>query len=125
MKILFVCLGNICRSPTAEGVFRHLLAAEGEGLTVTVDSAGTQAYHVGEPPDARSQAAAAARGVDLSAQRARQVTRADFRAFDLIIAMDESNLAHLQGMQVPEDRAEVRLFLDFSPDDSRAAVPDP
>lgn len=125
MKILFVCLGNICRSPTAEGVFMELLRREGQGLHVEVDSAGTEAYHVGEPPDPRSQAAAAARGVDISRQRARQVTQADFDTYDLILAMDESNLAELRAMSGSAYRHRVRLFMEFSADDSRTAVPDP
>ena len=125
MKILFVCLGNICRSPTAEGVFRKLLAEEGANLAVEVDSAGTQGYHVGEPPDPRSQAAAAARGVDISKQRARKLSSSDFESFDLILAMDESNLADLHAHCDPSHRNRVRLFLEFSEDNAHTAVPDP
>ena len=125
MKILFVCLGNICRSPTAEGVFRKLLEEQVADLDVVVDSAGTQDYHVGEPPDARSQAAAAARGIDISGQRARQVLAADFAEFDLVLAMDESNLANLRAMSGSAYHERVRLFLEFSPDDTRTSVPDP
>src|SRR5882757_8624492 len=91
-SILFVCLGNICRSPTAEGVLRHLIAGEAPGLNVEVDSAGTADYHVGEPPDRRSQHAALRRGIDLSGLRARRVVPGDFLKFDLILAMDRQNL---------------------------------
>ncbi|MEL7451268.1 MAG: low molecular weight protein-tyrosine-phosphatase [Pseudomonadota bacterium] len=125
MKVLFVCLGNICRSPTAEGVFRKLLEEQGDDLDVVVDSAGTQNYHVGEPPDTRSQAAALARGIDISGQRARQVIATDFAEFDLVLAMDESNLANLRAMSSSTHHERVRLFLEFSPDDTRTSVPDP
>src|ERR1700677_1416485 len=109
-RILFVCLGNICRSPTAEGAFRHLCAAEAPGLDIEVDSAGTGDYHLGEPPDARSRRAAAARGIDLSRLRARQVGRQDFARFDLILAMDRHNLRALRAMSPPGARARVELF---------------
>src|SRR6187551_501629 len=95
MKILFVCLGNICRSPTAEGVVRAIAAREFPGLALEVDSAGTADYHVGKPPDRRTIAAARRRGYDLDGLRARQVTRADLARFDLILAMDRDNLAEL------------------------------
>lgn len=122
-KILFVCLGNICRSPTAEGVFRTRAAQA--GLKVEVDSAGTGAWHVGEAPDRRAQTEAAKRGYDLSAQRARQVTADDFHHFDHIIAMDRSNLRNLSAMAPANARANVRLFLSFAPDCEREEVPDP
>jgi len=96
MKVLFVCLGNICRSPTAEAVFRHFLLGEGGAIRIDVDSAGTHAYHIGEPPDPRSQAAARRRGIDMSGLRARQVHASDFEEFDLILAMDRENLAELK-----------------------------
>lgn len=124
MRILFVCLGNICRSPTAEGVFRQRLLDAGLAERVLVDSAGTGGWHVGKAPDARTQLAARRRGFDLSALRGRQVTAEDFQRFDLILAMDESNLAHLQRMHVGAAGAEVDLFLrrfDLSPTE----VPDP
>jgi protein-tyrosine phosphatase len=122
---LFVCLGNICRSPTAEGVFRHLLRQEAPELQVEVDSAGTADYHVGEPPDLRSQRAAMRRGIDLGGLRARQVTPADFARFDLILAMDRANLLELEAMRPKNSRARVRLFLEYAPELRRLEVPDP
>lgn len=111
MRVLFVCLGNICRSPTAEGVLRHKLREAGLADQVEVASAGTGDWHVGKAPDKRSQAAAKLRGYDLSAQRAQQVTRADFASYDLILAMDNSNLRHLKAMQPAKGKAELDLFL--------------
>jgi protein-tyrosine phosphatase len=124
-KVLFVCLGNICRSPTAEGVFRHLLRQEAPELQVEVDSAGTADYHLGEPPDLRSQRAAMRRGIDLGALRARQVTPADFARFDLILAMDRANLLELEAMRPKNSRARVQLFLEYAPELGRLEVPDP
>lgn len=124
-KVLFVCTGNICRSPTAEGVFRHMIKASGLGDMVTADSAGTHSYHVGEPPDPRTVKAAAKRGVDLSGQRARRVRSEDFQQFDMILAMDRGHLSHLQALQPNESRAEVNLFLDFHPSENLKDVPDP
>jgi protein-tyrosine phosphatase len=123
--VLFVCLGNICRSPTAEGVFRQLLTQEAPELQVEVDSAGTADYHLGEPPDLRSQRAAMRRGIDLGGLRARQVTPADFARFDLILAMDRSNLVELEAMRPQNSRARVQLFLQYAPDLGRLEVPDP
>ena len=111
MRVLFVCLGNICRSPTAEGVLRHKLREAGLADQVEVASAGTGDWHIGKPPDKRSQAAAKLRGYDLSAQRAQQVTRADFATYDLILAMDNSNLRHLKALQPAKGKAELDLFL--------------
>jgi protein-tyrosine phosphatase len=111
MRVLFVCLGNICRSPTAEGVFRHRLREAGLEARVEVDSAGTGDWHVGKAPDLRTRQAALRRGYDLSALRARQVAGDDFRRFDLILAMDGSNLQHLQRMRPSADAAELDLFL--------------
>lgn len=111
MRVLFVCLGNICRSPTAEGVLRHKLREAGLADQIEVASAGTGDWHVGKAPDKRSQAAAKLRGYDLSAQRAQQVTRADFATYDLILAMDNSNLRHLKTMQPAKGKAELDLFL--------------
>ena len=122
-RVLFVCLGNICRSPTAEGVFRARAAAA--DMAVTVDSAGTGAWHVGEAPDHRAQNEAQRRGYDLSHQRARQVTAQDFRDFDLIFAMDRSNLANLRRVRPANATAEVELFLDLLPDQPLREVPDP
>jgi protein-tyrosine phosphatase len=124
-SVLFVCLGNICRSPTAEGVFRHLLGVEAPGLAVEVDSAGTADYHIGEPPDLRSQRAAARRGIDLSGLRARQIVPADFARFDLILAMDRGNLRDLEAMRPQNSRARLQLFLEYAPDLRRLEVPDP
>jgi protein-tyrosine phosphatase len=125
MKVLFVCLGNICRSPTAEGVFRHLLAQEAPELRVEIDSAGTAGYHIGHPPDLRSQRAAHARGIDLSGLRARQVSAEDFLRFDLILAMDRDNLEELEAMRPADSRARVQLFLEYAPELGRTEVPDP
>ncbi|WP_339529219.1 low molecular weight protein-tyrosine-phosphatase [Pseudomonas mucidolens] len=111
MDVLFVCLGNICRSPTAEGVLRHKLHEAGLQGRVEVASAGTGEWHVGKPPDTRSQQAASRRGYDLSAQRAQQVSRADFARYDLILAMDQSNLRNLKAMQPAQGKAELDLFL--------------
>ena len=111
MEVLFVCLGNICRSPTAEGVLRHKLRAAGLAEQVEVASAGTGEWHIGKAPDKRSQQAALRRGYDLSAQRAQQVSRADFARYDLILAMDQSNLRNLKAMQPAQGKAELDLFL--------------
>ncbi len=128
MRILFVCLGNICRSPTAEGMMRHVLREEGLSDRVEVESAGTAAYHAGEAPDARAAAAARERGVEL-AGAARQVTHEDFERFDLIVAMDAENLADLDAL-VPDDevRGRIRLLREFDPDSDGTGdldVPDP
>jgi len=125
MKILFVCLGNICRSPTAEAVFREVVAREAPDLAVTVDSAGTADYHVGAPPDPRTWAAAARRGDDLSPLRARTVEAEDFERFDLILAMDRENLAALRHRAPRDVHERVRLFLEFAPELATADVPDP
>ena len=123
--MLFVCLGNICRSPTAEGVFRFLAAEEAPELPVEVDSAGTHAYHVGEPPDRRAQAAAKLRGVDLSTQRARSVSLEDFERFDMVLAMDEDNYHFLLTLCPPDYKHRVRMFLEFAPESGLRNVPDP
>uniref|UniRef100_E6PT05 protein-tyrosine-phosphatase n=1 Tax=mine drainage metagenome TaxID=410659 RepID=E6PT05_9ZZZZ len=124
-SVLFCCMGNICRSPTAEGVFRVQLHEAGLASQVHVDSAGTHGYHIGEPPDARSQRHALKRGYDLSRQRAREVRAADFEAFDLILAMDFDNLARLEQECPPERRRKLRLFMSFAPQAGSAVVPDP
>jgi len=124
-RVLFVCLGNICRSPTAEGVFRGLIASEGLDDQITIDSAGTGSWHIGDPPDPRSQAAARARGYDLSQQRARQVADADFDHFDYVVGMDKRNHADLSMMAGPARRERVHLFLDFAPKTDMTEVPDP
>ena len=125
MRVLFVCLGNICRSPTAEAVFREFVRHHAPGLEVQIDSAGTADFHVGEPPDPRALRAAAARGLDMSGLRARQVERSDFERFDLILAMDRSNQAALLELSPPEYRSRVRLLLEFAAAAGREDVPDP
>ena len=124
MKVLFVCLGNICRSPTAEGVVRAVAARDFPAFGLEVDSAGTADYHVGEPPDHRAIAAAQRRGIDLSPLRARLVTASDFRRFDYMLAMDRANLIALEARAPADATAKVQLFLDFSPGDVDE-VPDP
>ena len=125
MKILFVCLGNICRSPTAEGVFRAIAARDAPELAIEVDSAGTAGYHIGEPPDARTRQAARRRGYDLSPLRARIVEPSDFENFDLILAMDRENLSVLHHRAPAHARERVRLLLEFAPDATVTEVPDP
>ena len=122
--VLFVCMGNLCRSPTAEGVFRHHVDAAGLSENIEIDSAGTHAYHVGEPPDRRARAAAERRGMSLDGIRARRVSASDFERFDYIIAMDEDNLYRLRQEAPDEHRAELRLFLEFSAG-VETEVPDP
>ena len=124
ISILFVCMGNICRSPTAEGVFRYHVSQAGLDGRVLIDSAGTHAYHVGEPPDRRAMAAAARRGMSLEGIRARRVADEDFERFDYIIAMDEDNLYRLKDQSPPEHHEKLRLFLEFSASNQRE-VPDP
>ncbi|HET7308060.1 MAG TPA: low molecular weight protein-tyrosine-phosphatase [Gammaproteobacteria bacterium] len=118
-------MGNICRSPTAEGVFRKRLAEKAPELEVEIDSAGTHAYHLGAAPDARAQAAARERGVDLAEMRARVVGDQDFAHFDYVLAMDEANLNYLQAMCPPEYQSRLKLFLEFAPDAGERSVPDP
>lgn len=124
-RILFVCLGNICRSPTAEGVLRAVAASEFPRLPLYVDSAGTANYHVGEPPDRRTIAAARRRGYELAALRARQVAPADFSGFDYLLAMDRANLDELARFAPPDARAHVGLFLEFARGLESDEVPDP
>jgi protein-tyrosine phosphatase len=125
VAICFVCLGNICRSPTAEGVMRDQVEGAGLADRVDIDSAGTGDWHVGEPPDTRAQAAARSRGYDLSALRARQVSEADFERFDLLLAMDEANLAELRRRCPPQHRDKVRLLMEFARGASLTEVADP
>ena len=125
MRVLFVCLGNICRSPTAEGVFRHFVQRAGLSEQVSVDSAGTADWHTGKAPDPRTIKAAAQRGYDLSALRARQVQTDDFHTFDLILAMDNSNLNHLKAMQPANGKAELALYLPRLGQQTVREVPDP
>lgn len=124
-RVLMVCMGNICRSPTAEGVFRHHVRMNLLGDKVEVDSAGTHGYHVGEAPDQRTQRAALARGYNLSQLRARKVAPQDIDYFDLILAMDRSNLDNLQRMAPPEAHDRIRLFMEFAKNFDDEEVPDP
>ncbi len=125
ISVLFVCMGNICRSPMAEGVFRQQVEAAGLAERIHIDSAGTHAYHVGEPPDPRAQETAARRDIDLSTQRARRVTREDLALFDFILAMDRDNLSILHDIAEPEHRERIRLFMEFAPEMKVREVPDP
>ncbi len=124
-KILFVCLGNICRSPTADGIFRELVKREKLDQKITVDSAGTGDWHIGKAPDARTIAAARKRGYDLSALRARQVCSADFVEFDYVLAMDNNNLCDLHRLKPATFAGHLGLFLDFGSRQSHSEVPDP
>jgi protein-tyrosine phosphatase len=124
-RVLFVCLGNICRSPTAEGVLRHLAASTAPGLQIEVDSAATGDYHTGSPPDTRSQRVARKRGIEIGGRRARQIRADDFDRFDLILAMDEANLRELRALQPRDSRATLRLFMDYANGQPRSDVPDP
>ena len=124
-RILFVCLGNICRSPTAEGVVRDLAARENPPLEIEIDSAGTAGYHIGAAPDPRSQGAARRRGIDISGLRARRVEPSDYSKFDLILAMDRDNLRALQAARPDNARAQLRLFLEYAPQSGLSEVPDP
>jgi len=118
------CWNRVCRSPTAEGVLRHLLQQEAPQLPIEVDSAGTADYHVGDAPDRRSQRAALQRGIDISGLRGRQVAAEDFSRFDLILAMDEENLRELKLLKPANSRAELQLFMEYAPQAGRE-VPDP
>ena len=122
-RVLFVCLGNICRSPSAEGVFAAM--AQAAGLDVFTDSAGTSDWHVGEPPYAPMLRAARARGYDLSALRARQFRMADFEDFDLIIGMDAENIANMERLRPPGNVTPLRVFTDYAPQSGADHVPDP
>lgn len=123
--VLFVCTGNICRSPTAEAVFRHRIRERGLEELFRHDSAGTHAYHVGNPPDARSAAAARGRGILMDDLRARKVEMDDFEAFDLMLAMDGGHFDVLNRMKPPGGSAGIELFLDYAPRSGLRDVPDP
>ncbi|KAG9391386.1 Protein-tyrosine phosphatase/arsenate reductase [Carpediemonas membranifera] len=125
ISVLFVCLGNICRSPTADGVFGTIVKREGLAGDIKVDSCGTAAYHVGESPDSRSAAAAKKRGYDLSSLRARQLSKQDFRDFDYILAMDDSNLSNCQRVCPKGFSGHLSLFTEFSEQFHNQPVPDP
>ena len=125
VSVLFICMGNICRSPTAEGVFRHLVQQEGHDNWITTDSAGTHAYHIGEQPDRRAQQTARSRGIDLSDLRGRKAIKSDFEVFDYVLAMDDDNYQILESMCPSGFEDKLSLFLDFSKDYSETQVPDP
>jgi protein-tyrosine phosphatase len=122
-KIMFVCLGNVCRSPTAEGVFRGLAAQT--GLDVSIDSSGTSGWHNGDLPDRRAMAEASARGYDLSSQRSTQLQPQDFHDFDLILCMDNSNIKNAELIRPEGAKAVTKLFLDYVPNQPLREVPDP
>ena len=124
-KVLFVCLGNICRSAMAEGVFRKMTYDAGHADDFEVDSAGTSNWHVGQPPDRQAQATILARGIDISGQRARQLTAGDFHDFDLIIAMDDQNKANIAAMAPPGSKAQIAKLMDYAPVQNERNVPDP
>lgn len=124
-RILFVCLGNICRSPMAEGAFRHLVRAQGVEHLIDIDSAGTGAWHFGEAPDPRAVRASRLRGIDISALSARKVLVEDFEQYDLLLAMDQQNHMHLMQMAPPHHKHKVRLLLEFVPQQPEREVPDP
>ena len=120
-----VCMGNICRSPTAHGVLETMVADAGLEQHITVDSAGTHSYHVGEPPDERAQQHAARRGYDLSAQRARHLVAQDFERFDLVLVMDEANESHARALCPARLHHRLRRLTDFCSDTAAREVPDP
>jgi low molecular weight protein-tyrosine phosphatase len=124
-RILFVCLGNICRSPMAEGVFRRIAEEEGVLNLFEIDSAGLGHWHIGQAPDVRAQSAARDRGIDISGQSARQVSEDDYDRFDLLLAMDRENYQDLVQLAPRDARAKVRHFLDYAPQARTKDVPDP
>ncbi len=124
-RVLMVCLGNICRSPLAQGVMEQRLRRSGLFHGVSVDSAGTHGYHLGEPPDPRAVEAAARRGYDISGQRARRIRDGDFQSFDYILCMDQENLQHLKARCPGLEVDRLRLLLDFAPGSDGQEVPDP
>lgn len=123
--VVFVCMGNICRSPTAEAVFRHYVDQAGLTDRIRIDSAGTHDYHIGEPPDPRTRQAASRRGYDMAALRGRQVGVADFSRFDYVLAMDENNLSILKRLRPQNAGAHLGLFLEFAQRHDEREVPDP
>lgn len=125
VKVLFVCMGNICRSPTAEGVFIKLVKDHNLDAYFTIDSAGTHAYHVGNEPDLRSQSAALERGIDLSNLRARKVSSEDFENFDYLLAMDDDNYSILINDCPEQHKTKIKYFLEYAPHLNERQVPDP
>lgn len=125
IRVLFVCLGNICRSPTAEGVFRDLIAREGLSDKIATDSCGTSGWHKGEPPDNRAREEATRRGIKIDDLKSRETRNSDFSDFDFIIAMDDNNFKTLTAMSPAEHASKIHMFLAFAPDVSITQVPDP
>lgn len=125
IRVLFICMGNICRSPTAEAVFRQYVVNAGLSERISIDSAGTHDYHIGDAPDLRTQRAAQQRGYDMSGLRGRQVEQGDFHRFDYVLAMDHANLAILQRLTPPDSRTQAKLFLDYARHHAEREVPDP
>jgi len=125
VAVLFVCLGNICRSPTAHGVFRKMVVEAGLDELIEVDSAGTAAFHIGKSPDERSTRVAKGRGIEMADLRARQVDLGDFYQYDYVLAMDESNYANLKDIALPEHYERLQMFLDYTQDFPETEVPDP
>lgn len=123
--VIFICMGNICRSPTAEAVFRHYVEQEGLSEAIHIDSAGTHDYHIGDAPDGRTQRVASQRGYDMSALRGRQVGAVDFARFDYVLAMDEVNLAILKRLRPQDAESHLGLFLEFAEKHEEREVPDP
>lgn len=124
-SVLFICTGNICRSPTAEGAFRHVVEEAGHDRDFLIDSAGTHDYHVGNPPDSRAIDAAMARGIDIGDLRGRRLNKDDFDRFDLILAMDSGHYSIMDRMQPHDCKAKLSMFLNFSPETGMIDVPDP
>lgn len=125
VRVLFVCMGNICRSPTAQGMFESLVLSEQLTDRIDIDSAGTHAYHVGEGPDPRATSAAANRDVDISRQHARKVRPSDFEQFDYVLAMDEDNYGLLEAICPDEHKSKIELFLSYAKHLGVSEVPDP
>ncbi len=125
VSVLFVCLGNICRSPTAHAVFRNMVAEQGLENEIEIDSAGTAAYHIGKHPDMRSMEVARNRGIEMLDLRARKVDFGDFYQYDYILAMDDENYHNLMEMALPEHHDKIQMFLDYSQDYDEREVPDP
>ena len=125
VKVLFVCMGNICRSPTAHGLFQTLVDKHQLGAVIQVDSAGTHSYHIGSPPDSRSQATARQRGVDLSGLRARRFVSADFNEYDYLLGMDRANIADMRAIKPDTATANLQLMLEYSGKFNQVEVPDP
>ena len=125
VSVMFVCMGNICRSPTAEAVFRHYVESAGLSGHILIDSAGTHDYHIGDPPDLRAQRAAQQRGYDMEGLRGRQVEGGDFRRFDYVLAMDKANLSILQRLAPPDSATQAKLFLEYARHHVEREVPDP